>query len=280
LAQAPEALAVVLDPPSHAALPLTTLSGMLASICCAASTAATKAGEVVTDVTDKASAAVKAKANEFTLWKLKQALEGKTRQLWEAPDVYVTFLKVELQEGVGAQDLLNFHLKGVAVSTKVEIVGTAAQLAGMTAAIGTSKVAEKVSAGESAVADKLGIPNLGIGAFVAASADAAREGLKGKASGAVETKSSDFNVLVDLDKTLGVQDVKATVRFVDTTNNIAQYMANGTIQEYIEAAISREVTKQCTAWQDENITLEKAKAAVTTKATEVAEMAKEKVGAK
>mmetsp|Transcript_92033 Transcript_92033/g.269270 ORF Transcript_92033/g.269270 Transcript_92033/m.269270 type:complete len:259 (+) Transcript_92033:57-833(+) len=249
---------------------------MFTSICCAASEVAGKATEVLTDAADKASAAVKSKANEFTLMRLKAVLEGKVNQLWEAPDVSVTLLNVELKEGVGAQDILNFHIKGLTCTAKLDIAGTAAQLTGMTAAMGTTKVADKVSEGESALTEKLGLPNLGIGAFVAAGADAARQGLQSKASDGTETKSSNFKVSVDLEKTLGVREVKATVSILDSTSDIAKYMSNGTIQKYLEEAISREVTKQCTLWQDETVTYEKAKGTVVQKAEEIAEKAKDK----
>jgi len=240
---------------------------MFTAMCCKVTEAADAATEVITDTAAKTHDAIKAKANEFTLQRLKNGIEGKNQKIWEAPDIFVTFLNLEIQDGVGAQDPLNFHLKGLSMTAKVEIVGTAPQLTGMAAAMGTAKVFDKVSAGESAVAEKIGLPNLGIGGFVARAADKARDGLKGAAGDGTEVKGSDFHLLVDVQKTLGLEDVKATVKITDTDNPLAKYMSNGTLQKYFEEAISRNMTEHCTKWQNDSI--EKTKESIAKKAEEV-----------
>merc|ERR1719277_1403886 len=135
-------------------------------------------------------------------------MEGSKIQEWSGPDVWIEIKEVDLGGGVDVQSLLNFSLKGVKVKTTVEIVGTAAQLAGMVTAGGTEKAAEKVGAAEEALTERFGLPSLGIGSYVADAAAGAKAKLAASASSGVETKSADFDLDVDLEKVLGVEEVK------------------------------------------------------------------------
>jgi hypothetical protein len=187
--------------------------------------------------------------------------------------VWVEIKEVDLGEGVDAASLLNFSLNGVKVKTGVEIVGTAAQLAGMVTAAGTTKAAEKVSAAEDALKDTVGLPSLGIGSYVAGAASAASKALAASASSGVEKKASDFDLVVDLEKVLGVEEIKSTVKIVGSSSDaITKYIGNTVLQAYAEDAISKRVTTIITDWQNSTFTADKAKE----KAAETAEMAKSK----
>jgi len=256
-------------------------------MCCAAQGAADQAGEVISSAAADAYGKAKGAADGFALAKLKEAMEGSKVQEWEGPDVWFEIKEVELGEGVGAEtsllisttsgkefrqtSLLNFSLKGVKMKVRVEIVGTAAQLAGMVTADGAKKAAEKIGNAESALEEKFGLPSLGIGAYVAGAAASAKEKLSNAAkasnSSGVETKASEFDLVVDLEKVLGVEEIKSKVTIVGSSslsNSVAitKYIGNGDLQLYAEDAISKRVTTIITDWQ--NKTVEKAK-------TEVAE---------
>merc|ERR1719188_2438261 len=112
-------------------------------------------------------------AHKFTLGNLKEALEGSRIQEWSEPDVFVEILEVDLGNGV-EPSLLNFSLKDVKIKAKVEVIGTAAQLAGMVAAGGAKKAADKVSGAEAALEERFGLPALGIGLYVSDAASSAK----------------------------------------------------------------------------------------------------------
>jgi hypothetical protein len=239
-------------------------------MCCAAQDAAGQAGEVIT--TAKAGAYDKAKtaADSFMLGKLKDAMEGSKVQEWVGPDVWVEIKQVDLGEGVDVASMLNFSLKGVKVKTQVEIVGTAAQLAGMVTAGGAKAAAEKVGAAEAALKEKLGLPSLGIGSYIADAAAGAKEKLATSASSGVETKATDFDLEVDLEKVLGVEAVKSKVKIVGASSDaITKYIGDSVLQLYVEDAISRRVSSIVTDWQ--NATAKDA----TGKVAEAADRAKE-----
>lgn len=240
-------------------------------MCCAAQDAAGQAGEVISSAAADAHARAKGAADSFALAKLKEAMEGSKVQEWTGPDVWVEIKEVDLGEGVDAASLLNFSLKGVKVKTRIEIVGTAAQLAGMVTADGAKKAAETVGKAESALEEKFGLPSLGIGSYVAGAAAGAKEKLSTSASSGVETKASEFDLVVDLEKVLGVEEIKSSVKIVGSSSDaITKYIGNGALQLYAEDAISKRVTSIITDWQ--NSTLEKAK----TEVAEAGERAKAK----
>jgi len=249
---------------------------MFGKFCCAAQEAMDGATEVIGTTVGAARDAAKASVDQFTLKSLKGALEGSRVQEWEAPDVFIEVLQVDLGDGVDVASLLNFSLKGLKVKTRVEIVGTAAQLTGMVAAGGAKKAADKVGAAEAAVTDRLGLPSLGIGSYVADAAAAAKAKLASSASSGVETKSTEFDLEVDLEKVLGVTEVKASARVVGASSDaISKYIANTSVQKYAEDAISRRVTAIVTDWQNSTLTAEVAKAKLGAKASELAAAADE-----
>jgi len=248
-----------------------------ATACCVAEDVANKTGEVITGAAAEAYGKVKGAADSFALAKLKAAMEGSRVQEWEGPDVWVDIKEVDLGEGVDAASLLNFSLKGVRVKTGIEIVGTAAQLAGMVTAGGTAKAAEKVSAAEDALTEKVGLPSLGIGSYVAGAAAAAREKLAASASSGVETKASDFDLVVDLEKVFGVEEIKSKVTIVGSSSDaITKYIGDSVLKVYAEDAISKRVTTIITDWQNSTFTADKAKEKAAETAEAASEMAKSK----
>jgi len=242
-------------------------------MCCAAQEAAGSAGEVISSAAAGAYDKAKGAADSFALAQLKEAMEGSKVQEWSSPDVWIEIKEVDMGAGVDVASLLNFSLKGVKVKTQVEIVGTAAQLAGMVTAAGAAKAGEKVGAAEDVLKEKLGLPSLGIGSYVAEAAAGAREKLSASASSGVEKKASDFDLEVDLEKVLGVEEIKSTVKIVSSSSEtIAKYIGDGTLKLYAEDAISKRVTSIVTEWQNSTFTADKAKA----KAADAAEVAKGK----
>lgn len=248
----------------------------LTKMCCAAQDVIGQAGEIITTTAGVARDAAKASADNFALANLKEALEGSRVQEWNAPDMFIEILQVDLGDGVEVASLLNFHLKGVRVKSKVEIVGTAAQLAGMAAAGGAKKVAEKVGVAEAALQTRLGLPTLGIGLSVAGAVSAAKASLASAASSGMETKSAEFDLEVDLEKVLGVEEVKTSAKILGTSSDaVSKYLARTSLQACAEDAISRRVTSIVTDWQNSTLTVDVAKAKIGEKAFDLVAAADE-----
>lgn len=247
---------------------------MFSAFCCAAEDAMNQAGEVITSKAGEAHAGLKAAVNSFTLDSLKEALEGSRVQEWDEPDVFIEIMQVDMGAGVEAASLLNFHLKEVKIKAKVDIIGTAAQLAGMVAAGGAAKAGAKVSGAEAALTEKFGLPALGIGQYVADAAAGAKTKLASSASSGTETKSADFDLVVDIEKVLGVEEVKTQAKIVGTSSDaLSKYIAQTSIQAYAEDAISRRVTAIVTDWQNSTLTADKAREKIGGKASELADAA-------
>jgi len=243
---------------------------MFASLFTKAQDIASSGAEVITDAAVKAKEVAKGKANEFTLAQLKTSLEGSRQQELEAPDVWVEILEVDLSQGLEACDINIFSLKGLHVKIKVDVIGTVPQLAGMMAASSAEKAMGKVDVGESLVARKLGFRSLGLGAFAAKSAANAKAAIAGKAAAGSETKSADFDLKVDLEKTLGVAEVVAKVEVLDSSSDVLKkYLSDTTIQRYAEDALGKRVTSELTNLHKEFVTVAKASDALQGKATEL-----------
>merc|ERR1711920_606035 len=159
--------------------------------------------------------------------------------------------------------------------------GTAAQMAGMAAAGGAKKVAEKVGMGEAALQTRLGLPTLGIGLSVAGTVSAAKASLASAASSGMETKSAEFDLEVDLEKVLGVEEVRTSAKILSTSSDaVSKYLARTSLQAYAEDAISRRVTSIVTDWQNSTLTVDVAKAKIGEKASDLVAAADELAKAK
>jgi len=246
------------------------ITGVAAKATEEAQIVASPAFEKITEAATKAKELAKGKANEFTLGQLKAGLEGSRQQEWEAPDVWVEILEVDMSHGLEACDINIFNLKGLHIKIKVDVIGTVPQLAGMMAASSAQKAMGKVDAGESLMTRKLGLPSLGIGAFAARNAAKAKASLAGKAAGGTEIKSADFDLKVDLEKTLGVAEVVAKVEILSSSSDaLKKHLSDTTIQRYAEDALSKRITSDLTNLHKEYLTVAKASEALQGKATEL-----------
>jgi len=194
-------------------------------------------------------------AEDLTLIKLKEALEGAREQEHAAPDVYLTILEVNvLHKGLRVADLATFSLEGLGCKARIEVTGTAAQLAGMITADAASWALAAIGAGETAVGGALGVTGFGLGEKASAAAIEAQSALAEKAAEGCETKTVDFDVIVDLEKTYGQDAVvararveKSSVEAVDTV------MSLSLVQGYVEDMLSRRVTAFISSWWRENV---------------------------
>jgi len=228
-----------------------------------AAAAATSAAELVTSAAETAHIVAKKSANEFTLARLKTTLEGSREQVWAAPDVWVTISEVDLTEGLEAQDINIFSLKGLLVKAKVEIVGSKSQLAAMLMANSIESVMGKLGAGEQR--ERL-----------AKRIAATKTSLAARAAGGSATRSAGFDLRVDLVKTVGVAEVVATVQILDSSSSaIKKYLSNARIQRYAEDVLGRQMTRALTQLHQENLTLARARDVIHAKAVEVGAVATE-----
>lgn len=227
-------------------------------MCCSAKEYADKTHEVVTDAADKAHGKIKASANEFTLRQLKEALEGKVDQVHEAPDVFVTIVEVSMEQGVGLTSLNCFHLKGLKCKAEIKVHGTAAQLAGMVAAQGAASVLGFLGMGEKKITDLFGFASTGLAEKAVATTEGAKASLH-EASGGETKVLPPVDIILDLEKVLGVEEVTAKVVAVNSSHNtINKIMSLESFQKYVEVAVSKRVTKDVTDWQNNTFTFAKA----------------------
>lgn len=234
---------------------------MLGNLYSNAMTAVTSAAELVAGAAETAHIAVKSAANEFTLTQLKAALEGTKEQAWEAPDIWVTIVQVDLKEGLGAQDINIFSLKGLIVKARVEIIGTMRQLTAMMLANSAEKAMGKLGAGEKR------------GKLVQKIANAKSNVAANAANGSI-TRSAEFDLNVDLVKTVGVAEVVANVQILDSSSKaIKKYLSNAKFQKYAEEMLSRQMTCALTQFHQEYITFAKARETIHSKAMEIGTVA-------
>jgi len=225
--------------------------------CCTASGVADKATEVL----EAAHVKVVGAANEFTLKQLEYELLNAVTQVHEAPDVFVTVTDITLKDGVGLSSLTSFRIKGLLCRVEVKVQGTAGQMAGMVAAHHAGKLFSLVGQGERAIAGALGVSHTGFADKASASAAEAKASLAGSAAAGQESKSVDFEIVLDLEKVAGVEEVQTKAVAVTSSHDaINKVMSVGMIEKYVEIAVSRRVSQAVIEWQNNTFTLEKAKA--------------------
>lgn len=244
---------------------------------CAFCYAKKKGEESVEYAGDKVKAA-KGAASEYTFAQLRQSLEGAKEHVHKAPDVYVTILQVNMQEGVEVRDLLNFRLSGLKCRVRLEVTGTAAQLAGMVAAGAAKKVGKVAGKAEAAVAGALGFSALGVGDAVASGAGGIRDALAGKASEGTETKSVEFDMNLDLGVRKGGEEVSAVVSIAgDAFDRINQVVPVSAATKYVEEAITERVKEMIRDYA-KRTAIAKAKGVVGDKAVDAGLSGAAKVG--
>jgi len=240
--------------------------------------AASSGADAFLEAAAKAKEVAKGKANEITLSHLKTSLEGSRLQEWESPDVWVEILEVDLAHGLEACDINIFSLKELHVKIKIDVIGTVPQLAGMLAASSAKKAMDKVDVGENFVARKLGWRSLGLGAFAAKKASKAQAGIAGQAAAGSETKTAEFDLKVDLEKTVGVAEVVVRVEITDSSSDVLKkYLADTTIQRYAEDALAKRVTSELTNLHKEYLSVAKASDTLQDKAAELGAQISEQV---
>lgn len=205
------------------------------AVCCAATDLAEKGHEVISDKT----ASAKLSAGDYALTQIKTSLEGAVVQVTEAPDVIVTILEVNLQDGMEVDDLLDFRLSGLRCHVKLEAKGTAAQLTAMAAAGTAEKVLGKAAA----------LPGLG---FVSIAADKVAE-LKGamhsSAAAGAEVKSVEFDIDCDLGVKKAGDEVSAGCKVVgDVAGAIEKIVPIGRALSYVEEAIRDTIAEAAKSW--------------------------------
>lgn len=255
---------------------------MFKFLCCKASDVADKTTEFLAATHET----VKSAANEFTQRQLKDALEGAEEQVSEAPDVLVSVVEVVLKDGVTMNSLTCFSLRGVQCMVRVAVRGTPAQMAGMVAAHHAGKLLDLVGHGEKAITGALGVAHMGLAGRVAASTADAKVQLAESAAAGHEFQTVDFEIVLDLEKMAGIEEVTAKVVAVTSSHEtINKVMSVTTMQKYVEIAISRRASQQVTDWQRNTFTVERAKAkggelvtAGVAKGSELASAAKTKGG--
>lgn len=233
-------------------------------LCCKAAEVSDKATELVTAGQEKLQAGqekLKAAADEFTLGELKAAFVGQSTKVSEAPDVLVTVEDVALKEGgAGLSSMSSFSLKGLLCKVKLQVQGTPAQMAGMVAADYTGKLFELLAQGEKAVTGALGVAEVGVAERVSSKAAGAKASLAESAAAGQEHKALSFDVVLDLVKVAGVEEVMAKVVAVTSSHEaVNKVMSIGSVKKYVEVAVSRQVSQVMTEWQKKTFTLAEAK---------------------
>lgn len=209
------------------------LSGLL-SACCAVGDGA---GEAVGKVAEYADVK-KSQASEYTLLQLKQALEGSTTKVAEAPDVLVTILSVDVQDGMQVDDLFDFRLSGLKCRTRLEVRGTAAQLAAMLATGAVLGAAETVGR----------LTGLGTGKVGEKLADL-KGSVASKAAAGQEAKSVELDVNLDLGVRRAGEEVDAAVTIgKDFLSKLDGIIPVGRATRYVQEAITRKVKEVITTW--------------------------------
>jgi len=189
---------------------------------------------------DKIDGARKA-AGEHSLKQLKQSLEGSKAQMGTAPDVYVTILEVQFQDNLDV-DIMNFKLSGLKCKVQLDVIGTAAQLAGMVAADTASKIADKAAG------------YLGMAASLVGQAQAFKDNLHATAKDGSETKSLVVDINLDLGVRKAGEEVTTAVSIVgDALDHVDKVIPVKTATLWVEQAIAKKVKEVITAWAKETV---------------------------
>jgi len=203
--------------------------------------AAGAATDAATSAADRAAehvAHAKAAASEHTLTQLQQALEGSREKMAEEPEVYVTIVKIGMQDGMKVDDLFDFRLSGLKCRVRLEVKGTVAQLAAMVAAgaamgiAGTFRRLTGMSAG-------------GVGKTLSGF----RSGVASRAAGSEETRSVEFDVNLDLGVRKAGEEVDCVVTIgKDMLGRVDKVIPVSRATAYVQQAIARRVKEIITSW--------------------------------
>lgn len=133
-------------------------------------------------------------------------------------------------------------------------------MAGMVAAHQTGKLFEFLAQGEEALTGALGMSDAGVAERAASKLRGARVSLAESAAVGQERRVLSVDVVVDLVKVAGVEEVRATVVEVTSSHEaLNKVMSVGAIKKYVELAMSEHATQIVTEWQNKTFSLTRAK---------------------
>jgi hypothetical protein len=202
----------------------------------AAQDAADRAKEQITDT----MAETRAATSRYCLNQIKEALEGEAMQVAKAPDVSIAILEVKMPEKLDVENLLNFRLEGLDCRARLEVVGTAPQLAGMVAA-GTIETA--LGKAEAA------LPGWDFIKKTAATVAAAKDKLASSAAAGTAKKTVEFNMYLDLGVTKAGLEVSTNVTIVqEALAKVEKIVPVPRAVAYVEEAVRQKIQKAAQEW--------------------------------
>lgn len=193
--------------------------------------------EIATDKVNEA----RTKAGQHTLQQLRVALEGSVVRAHDKPDVDITILKVDFQDGLNV-DIFNFSLSGLKCRVRMDAKGSAAEIAAMAAADAAKGAVKKVS--------KL---TGGFGESLAQGFGALRDSAHSGAADS-DVKSVEFDVNLDLGVRKAGEEVSTAVSIVgDALDEVDKIIPIKTATQYVEKAIADKVKEIITTWAKEQV---------------------------
>lgn len=184
----------------------------------------------------------RSKAGRHTLQQLKKALEGSKSRVHDKPDVDVTILEVNFQDGLDV-DVFNFNMSGLKCHVRMDVTGTAAQVAAMAAADAAKMAVNKVSALTGGWGDSIAA---GIGGF--------RDTAHSSAAGSDEVKSVEFDVNLDLGVRKAGEEVSTSVTIIgDALDKVDKVIPVKTVVQYVEGAIADRVKGIIREWAKDQV---------------------------
>mmetsp|Transcript_68894 Transcript_68894/g.222695 ORF Transcript_68894/g.222695 Transcript_68894/m.222695 type:complete len:245 (-) Transcript_68894:100-834(-) len=201
-------------------------------ICCNAKSVAADGLEVAGQAYDTA----KHKAGKHTLKELKKSLEGSKSLVSEKPDIYVTILQVNFQDGLDI-DIMNFNLSGLKCRVKLELTGTKRHMAAMVA---TDQASKLMGAAAGLV---------GVGTGAASALEGMRDSVHQSAADSSETRELEFDINLDLGVRKAGEEVSAGVSIVgDALDEVNKVIPVKTAVQYVEKAIADKVKEIISDW--------------------------------
>uniref|UniRef100_A0A7S4W2G3 Uncharacterized protein n=1 Tax=Alexandrium monilatum TaxID=311494 RepID=A0A7S4W2G3_9DINO len=187
------------------------------------------------------AAAVRTEAGKKSLKQLQKALEGSKSRVHEKPDVDITIQKVEFQDGMEV-DIFNFSLSGLKCRVRMDVVGTAAQLAAMVAADAAKGAMKKISKA------------IGMGESLAQGMGGLRDAVHASAAEGTEVKSVEFDANLDLGVRKAGEEVSTAVSIVgDALDEVDKIIPVKTAAKYVEKAIGDKVKEIITTWAKDQV---------------------------
>lgn len=211
---------------------------VLGCVACAAKEYADKTHEEVTERVNEG----RKKAGAHTLQQLKVALEGAKSHVHEKPDIDVTIVEVNFQDGLEV-DVFNFSLSGLKCRVKMDVAGTYAQVAAMVAADAAKGAAKQVAKFTG-----------GFGESLAQGLGGLRDQAHSSAAGGDEVKTVEFDINLDLGVRKAGEEVSTAVSIVgDALDEVNKVIPVKTAVQYVEKAIGDKVKEIIQNWAKDQV---------------------------